>query len=113
MYVIGSLSKLEYLDDVKITDCQRTMAKAHTRLSAWNGSSISFGEQFLSGTSMLTILKYDAKAGQRYGKLVPKRNGSKFDRLWKLAMSNNNESEVFLQSLVVFSLCLFFYVKNF
>lgn len=81
MYVIGILPKLEYLDDVRITDCQRTMAKAHTRLSAWNGAFISFGEQFSSGTSHLAVSKYDAKAGQRYGKLLPKRNGSKFDRI--------------------------------
>lgn len=82
MYVIGSLPKLEYLDDVKITDGQRAMARAHARLPPVNGSSINFGEHFSSGTSMLTILKYDTKAaGQRYGKLVPKRNSSKFDRL--------------------------------
>ncbi|XP_055324292.1 leucine-rich melanocyte differentiation-associated protein-like [Sitodiplosis mosellana] len=81
MYVIGSLPKLDYLDDVKITDCQRKMARAHTRLLAWNGASINFGENYSSGTSMMTILKHDAKAGRRYGKLVPKQNGSKFDRL--------------------------------
>lgn len=79
--MIGSMPKLEYLDDVKITDGQRAMARAHARLLAVNGASINFGEHYSSGTSMLTISKYDAKAGRRYGKLVPKRNGSKFDRL--------------------------------
>lgn len=81
MYVIGSLPKLDYLDDVKITDGQRAMAKAHTRLPPVNGASINYGEHFSSGTSMLTILKYDVKNGRRYEKLVPKRNPLKFDRL--------------------------------
>lgn len=79
--MIGSLPKLEYLDDVKITDGQRAMARAHARLLAVNGASYNFGEQYSSGTSMLTILKHDAKAGRRYGQLVPKRNYLKFDRL--------------------------------
>lgn len=89
MYVIGSLPNLEYLDDVKISDEQRAMARAHINTYSINGVPINFVEHFSNTAHMLTNSKYDGRTHRRYtkfgngiNKLVPKRNGTKIDRLW-------------------------------
>lgn len=66
MYVIGNLPMLEYLDDVKITDGHRTMAKNHMDNCSLNGSSSTETmEHISSSTNILTILKYETKMHHR------------------------------------------------
>lgn len=80
MYVIGSLPKLEYLDDVKITDDQRAMSRAHYNSYAIN-TPFHFNEHYSNDINMITMTKHDAKTVRHFGKLMPKRDISKFDRL--------------------------------
>lgn len=69
MYVVGNLPRLEYLDDVKITDAQRAIAKNHTDVYSINGgASIEYMEHFSSSTNILTFLKYEAKHQPRLRK---------------------------------------------
>lgn len=83
MYVIGSLPKLEYLDDVKINDDQRAMARAHaTVYSANRLTPFQLRETFSSRSNVMTTTKHDAESMRRFGKLMLQQNGSKFDRLW-------------------------------
>lgn len=82
MYVIGSLPKLEYLDDVKINDDQRAMARAHATMYSANGlTPFHLRETFSRKSNVMTMMKHDAESMRRFGKLVPQQNCSKFDRL--------------------------------
>lgn len=78
MYVIGNLAKLEHLDDVKITDDQRAMSRAHFNAYSIN-TPFHFNEP--NDNNMTPITKDDTKTVRCFGKLMAKRDISKFDRL--------------------------------
>lgn len=91
MCVIRTLPKLEYLDDVKIMDGQRAMARTNISARTFNAIPINLRGDFSSTPNLLTTTrKYDVRIRRyhttKYGnigpKLMTKPSTSKFDRIW-------------------------------
>lgn len=61
MYVIGNLNDLDYLDDSKITEAQRTLARTHIGVYTMSGGPIKFMERFSNSSNIMTFFKYDSK----------------------------------------------------
>lgn len=59
MYVVGSLDRLEFLDDNKISDVQRLNAKSHIGAYTMSGGPMKFMERFAGASNLLTFFKYD------------------------------------------------------
>lgn len=75
MFVIRICPNLDYLDDMKITDGQRALARAYVNARALNGSPNNIRSEFSSTPNLLTIWKYDARTRRhhtKHGNVVPK-----------------------------------------
>lgn len=62
MYVIGNLSRLEYLDDAIVTDAQRVQSESHKSIYTQNehGTNMQFVEKFTGGPAQfLNLFRYD------------------------------------------------------
>lgn len=75
MCVICTLPNLEYLDDMKITDKQRAMARGYISGRALNDLRIQFRlDDFFTSTNPFITRKYDIKI-RRYqtihGNIIP------------------------------------------
>lgn len=83
--MVSVLPQLDYLDDIKITDIHRKMARAHATTLAVNGKPNHFEDLHTIATN---IHRCDdewnrrlSKNGNHIPKLMPIRNNSKANRL--------------------------------
>lgn len=75
MYVIANLNDLEYLDDEKITETQRTLARTHIGVYTMSGGPIKFMERFGQSSNIMTFFKYDPKRHRpQMASLIPPRS---------------------------------------
>lgn len=69
---MGYLPDLEYLDDMKITDSQRSLARMHFGVYTMSTGPVKFMERFSNNSNLFTFFKYDPN--RHRPSLIPDRN---------------------------------------